>query len=666
MRTRGCVSSFIVFLFSLLFFQNNGVAQTKEKSIDVILIIDGSGSMGWPDRDPGSLRIQGGKLFIDLCGKGDRIGVIDFSTDAKIVFPLYEFLSSQDKETLKGKIDAIVAKGDFTDLTLALETAFKEMARARAESIKAVILLTDGEMDPDPGRELFAPYNIEYAKEIRQAGKNKEALGSIKKKYKNIVAPINTEKLRKTVLPGYKEQKIPVFAIAFGPGADIPLLKEIADVTATEMGIRNFYFIENANRIQPVFSEIVEQLKKSKEKISEQNVAFAGEEIVHKVRIDDFVREVNFKFIFGQKVDPSEVNIVLQAPNGDIISRNTTKEGVGHIFEKGYELFNIFNPLPGTWEARISGKKDVKMDITISTWGRSDLKILAENAKSEYYVGESVPILASLQIQGSRVKSRDFLDNLKMSATVENPKNEATQIDLFDDGRHSDGNPSDGIYGNVFTRTNEPGDYFVKILAHGKTAGQKPYDFVREIQYKVRVIQGNAPLAATTDKQSEGKGEKKSSFPFKPVLIGAGILALILLAIFIFRRRRAEIIQIEDELGDGAEDPSREMPLNIPLNIKMGKERIIGSGLIDHPSIGEKNLLVRRDGEQYFIRAGEGTVELNGKVVAVGDEEKEIKERDVLKIGELYFEVTINPTENKAILCQISKEQFELRTQEDR
>jgi hypothetical protein len=55
---------------------------------------------------------------------------------------------------------------------------------------------------------------------------------------------------------------------------------------------------------------------------------------------------------------------------------------------------------------------------------------------------------------------------------------------------------------------------------------------------------------------------------------------------------------------------------------------------------------------------------LNGKVIVVGDEEKEIRDRDILKIGELFFEVNINPAENKALLCQISKEQSELRIQE--
>lgn len=663
MRIRCRVSLFIVLFFYIFFSQGAGIALTEEKKIDVILIVDGSGSMEWPDRDPGRLRIQGGKLFIDLCEKGDRIGVVDFSTDAKIVFPLYEFLAPQDKEILKEKIEKIEAKGEFTDITLALEMALKEMARARAEGAKAVIILTDGDMDPDPGREIFSPYNQDYMKETHQAALKKETIKQIKEKYKKIVAPINTEKLRKNVLLGYKEQKIPVFTIAFGNGADIPLLKEIADVTATEMGIRNFYFIENASRLQPIFSEIVEQLKKSKEKIAEKEIEFSGEEIIHKVNIDDFIREVNFKFIFGQNVDQSDVNIVLKDPNGDIISRTTKKEGIGHIFEKGYELYNIFNPLPGTWEAKISGKKDVKLDITISTWGRSEMRIVAENIKSEYIAGDQIPIVASLQIDGKRITSRDFLNNLKLYATIENPKREVEKIDLFDDGQHSDMSAADGFYGNSYTTTNIPGDYYVKIAAQGITLGQKRYDFMRETQYKVRILQREALIKGSIEKQPERPEKAKLALPIKTILIIVGILAIILIAALLIRKRKAGLTTEDEVLKESPEEEPTEAPLIFPIKIKDGAVSTVGYKMIKHSSIGEKNLILRRAGEQYYIQKSEGTLELNNKIVI---DEKEIKDRDILKIGELYFEINLKPAENKAILYGISKEQASLAIKEER
>ena len=615
MRYRSRVSLFMALFLSIFFSKGAGIALTEEKKIDVILIVDGSGSMEWPDRDPGRLRIQGGKLFIDLCEKGDRIGVVDFSTDAKIVFPLYEFLAPQDKETLKEKIEKIEAKGEFTDITLALEMALKEMARARTEGVKAVIILSDGDMDPDPSREIFSPYNQDYMKEIYQAALKKETIKKIKEKYKKIVAPVNTEKLRKNVLPGFKEQKIPVFTIAFGHGADIPLLKEVADVTATEMGIRNFYFIESANRLQPVFSEIVEQLKKSKEKIAEKEIEFSGEEIIHKINIDDFIREVNFKFIFGQNVDQSDVNIVLKDPNGDIISRTTKKDGVGHIFEKGYELYNIFNPLPGTWEARISGKKDVKLDITISTWGRSELRIVAENIKSKYFAGDQIPIVASLQIDGKRITSRDFLNNLKLYSTIENPKREVEKIDLIDDGQHSDMSAVDGIYGNSYTNTNIPGDYYVKIAAQGITLGQKRYDFMRETQYKVRIMQREAPIKGSFEKQPEKPEKAKLGMPVKTILIIVGILAIILIAALLIKKRKAGFTTKDEVLEEIPGEIPTEAPRIIPIKIKDGAVSTVGYKRIKHSSIGENNLILRRAGEQYYIQKSEGTLELNNKIV---------------------------------------------------
>ena len=172
----------VICLLLSLFLISDASGETKGQFIDVLLLIDGSGSMDWFDRDPEKLRIQGSKLFIDLCEKSDRIGVIDFSTDANVIFPLYKIFSSQDNEVLKGKIDSIEAKGEFTDITLALQIALKEMIRARSDVVKAVILLTDGDIDPDPSNEVFSPYSKNYLREIGDAAGNKARLKWSKRK----------------------------------------------------------------------------------------------------------------------------------------------------------------------------------------------------------------------------------------------------------------------------------------------------------------------------------------------------------------------------------------------------------------------------------------------------------------------------------------------------
>jgi len=652
----------VICLLLSLFLISDASVETKGQFIDVLLLIDSSGSMNWSDRDPEKLRIQGSKLFIDLCEKSDRIGVIDFSTDANIVFPLYEIFSSQDKEVLKRKIDTIEAKGKFTDITLVLQIALKEMTRARSDGVKAVILLTDGEIDPDPSNEAFSPYNQDYLREIHDAAGNKRKIARIKEKYKSIVAPISKEILRNKILPNYEEQKIPIFAVAFGRGADVQLLKEVADFTATEIGVRNYYFIKKASFLQPVFSEIVEQLKKTREKIVEEKVEFVGEEIVYKINIDDFIREVNFKFIFGKKVTPSVVQISLRDPNGDVVSRTTKREGIGHIFEKGYELYNIFNPLPGTWEVIIGGGKNVKLDITISTWGRTELKILTEVMKSEYSIDEPIPILSSLQIEGKRITSEDFLKNLKFLAWIENPKNKVEKLELYDDGNHSDKSAGDGIYGNLFTNTSITGDYIIKIVAKGITKGMKRFNFTRETEYRVRVLTKEKPVSPIKMETKKTEG-KPGGFPdfLKITLIVIGVVVVLLIVALLLKRSQRRAVT-EEEIEE-PEPPQPWVGPTVTLKIKDGSTEIVGSRQIKHSSIDERNLIIRREGEQFFILTEAGSLELNNRVVT---EEREVKEGDIIKIGELYYEVQLKPDEDKITLLGITKEQASLKTKEER
>jgi len=641
----------LIFVFSL---STNLVAQSQGRLIDVLLLIDGSGSMSWPDRDPDGLRLQGAKLFVDLCENNDRIGVIEFSTDANINFPLYKISTYRDIEELKRKIDPIQAKGEFTDITLALERAFEEMTRARNDSVKAVILLTDGEIDPDPSREIFAPHNRDYLKEINEAAGNQKKISEIKEKYKNIVAPISREILKEKVLPNYKEQEIAVFTVAFGEGADKNLLKDIADLTANEIGIRNFYFIEQARNIQPVFSEIVEQLKKSREKIIEEEVKFRGQEIIHKINIDDFIREVNFKFIFSKKILPSQVQISLEDPQGNIINRETKSEEIGHIFEEGYELYNIFNPIPGTWNVIIEGQKDVKLDITISTWGRTELKILKQEMKAKYNVNEPIPILASLYIEDKRVTSEDFLSNLKFEAFIENPDQEVIMLDLYDDGNHSDKNIKDGIYGNIFKDTSLSGDYIIKIIAQGLTSGMRRFNFSRETEYRIRVSpKEEIPTALIKEKpETPEKKEGISLLKITFFVLGALVILLIVFLVIKYIRRPSE----EEDMLSSPEELSEMFSHSV--KIKDQKEKIIGSKQIKHPSIGEKNLLIRRDLDEFLISSSEGTLELNGQVVT--EAEVIVKDDDIIKMGELYFKVQLMPEENKVSLFGLPKEQAEL------
>lgn len=654
------------------------------KPIDIILLIDSSGSMAWRDRDPGGIRKEGAKLFLDLCEKEDRIGIIDFSADTNIIFPLYEIFTTQDKITLKEKVDKVSATGEFTDIVLALQASLKEMSRARGDSIKAVFLLTDGEIDPDPSREIFSPHNKDYLQEIKEASGNTSKINEIKEKYKDIVAGISREILRKEVLPQYKENNILIFSVAFGSGADIIVLREIADLTITDEVIRNYYFIGKASNLQPVFSEILEQIKKTREKISEETVNFTGEEIIHKIYIDDFIKELHFKFIFERKTIPSEIQISLKEPDGNIIDRKTQKGGVSNIFEEGYELYNITNPLPGTWEAIITGEKNVKLDITISTWGRTDLKIMLAEEQSEYHEGDSIPIAASLEREGARITSHDFLKNLKFFAIAENPYGDLRKFELKDDGSHPDKIKEDGVYSNLYTDTSLIGDYIIKVHAQGITTETKNFNFTREAEYRIRVLpKKEVPTVYPQAIQEEDKSKLKIDWitPIKsmfPYILGiVSVIFIITLFSKTFKKSSSPKNEISREIGredlistgeiETSEEESfsldEEPPLPpesivqvplVTLRIKDGGTVIVGSKQLKHSSVGRKNLIIDRMEEEYFIHSEEGTLELNNSHV---NEMVEIKNGDVLKIGDLYFEVELQPEKNRANLLGITQEE---------
>jgi hypothetical protein len=122
----------------------------------------------------------------------------------------------------------------------------------------------------------------------------------------------------------------------------------------------------------------------------------------------------------------------------------------------------------------------------------------------------------------------------------------------------------------------------------------------------------------------------------------------------------------EEESISPTESIMPSEPLAVPLvtlKLKDGGTAIVGSKQLKHPSVGEKNLIINRIEEKFYIHSEEGSLELNNKVV-IG--EKEIKEGDIVKVGELYFEVQLKPEKNKFNLLGLTKEEASLRIKEDK
>lgn len=119
--------------------------EVQEKPIDLVFVIDSSGSM--IDNDPNDFRITGAKQIIDTLKTsdqaavvGDQGAVVDFDSYASLVQGLTE-----DKNLLKSAVDRIDSSGG-TNIGAGVSVALNELQnKGRKTSNKVIILLTDGE-----------------------------------------------------------------------------------------------------------------------------------------------------------------------------------------------------------------------------------------------------------------------------------------------------------------------------------------------------------------------------------------------------------------------------------------------------------------------------------------------------------------------------------------
>ncbi len=113
---------------------------TTMTGLDVVFVIDSSGSMAWNDSD--GIRKDVVKAFVDKLGEDDRAAVIDFDDSAKI----YQTFTS-DHDALYTAIEKIDSSGG-TNLSNGMKSAISQFTSddyTREDAYKYIIFLTDGD-----------------------------------------------------------------------------------------------------------------------------------------------------------------------------------------------------------------------------------------------------------------------------------------------------------------------------------------------------------------------------------------------------------------------------------------------------------------------------------------------------------------------------------------
>jgi pSer/pThr/pTyr-binding forkhead associated (FHA) protein/Mg-chelatase subunit ChlD len=219
----------LVLLFPVLSFSVNNPftemtsladAMEKQDGLDIILVLDNSGSM--IKNDPQFLAKDVVFRTLNDLGEHARFGMVIFDTQARLIMKLNETTKLGARAKILSRMDSIDYRGRFSNTAAAIERAVYELkTNGRKDARKIIILLTDGIVDTGDKR-----------KDVEQGKWLKEELTAESKK-----------------------SEISIIGIAFTDDADFSLIQTLAIKTDGE-----YFRAYKAEDIEDIFKQIEELL----------------------------------------------------------------------------------------------------------------------------------------------------------------------------------------------------------------------------------------------------------------------------------------------------------------------------------------------------------------------------------------------------------------------
>lgn len=346
-------------------FAEDGETQTTVKHYNVMLVIDGSGSL--VGGEGGGTDVQGYRyraldIFLGvLTNEGNKVGAIVFNHESEMPLDtgLMDLPTMADKKNFAQRIEDIGAQGD-TDIGGALLQALEELQGDQADPNlpSCILLFSDGETDlgndPDTQASL---------KEKDQAIQEAQRLG------------------------------IPIHGICLNTNnsANTQEVKGIAD------GTGGFYQeIQNAADLNDAFLKFYSLIY--------------GEAVV-----DGGDEEVPFEKKFKiPSVGIVEVNIIMESESTtkkvtltrpDGIAYSDTELEAATIKSGDYELIKIVDPDEGIWTLKVDDETGTKTKVKFDWIYNTDLSAEIECETQDVSLNTDVAIRGYLLSQGARTDS---------------------------------------------------------------------------------------------------------------------------------------------------------------------------------------------------------------------------------------------------------------------
>ena len=359
----------------------------EDGAIDAVLLLDSSRSM--QRTDPKRLRDQGAKLFNRLLGDNDRVALVQFDRDARTLTDFIE-IRPETVADLDKTIEGIAAEGGFTDLEAPLDNALALLnEKGRPKAVKAVILLSDGKMDPHPS-----------------VGTPQEA----------------TDRTIKEMLPKYKRKGYKIYTLSFSDESDAELLARFATDTN---GIH--WTAKDVETLHAKFSELFLALKKPQISPIEKG----GFEI------DSSVKEATF---YITRKDPDS-QITILPPDGIEISSTDFPPGAKWFHGERFDVITIKKPTSGTWF--IHGVENPEGFASLLT----DIKLQVKWPETALAAGDRVSFYARLTDKGEVLPPKGIGEVTLFNYKIVDSKGESfAAAEMNDKGEDGDAKAGDGIY----------------------------------------------------------------------------------------------------------------------------------------------------------------------------------------------------------------------------
>ena len=187
-----------------------------------------------------------------------------------------------------------------------------------------------------------------------------------------------------------------------------------------------------------------------------ESTGYFCEKLTFKMPVEDGLPEAIFTINWDTEKNP--ITMILTDPKGNVLKH--APPDVREIQDPTHHQFRVQKPLGGDWIVDLRTSCANYLFI-LSARSQTSMHLGFGLPPAERTVGTRIPILAVLADEKP-------ISGAEVWALVQGPNAEIKEtLQLFDDGRHMDGQGDDGVYGNAFTMTKAPGQYIVKATGWG-------------------------------------------------------------------------------------------------------------------------------------------------------------------------------------------------------